>query len=321
MMVTRWLPGRPAVVKCAKRYSVVVFLLLLVILLLSRSVPNPNRFLEAWQYQLQQDNAYIRYIKLVCRVQYHNREPSTLNEEQLRANIVAIETPKGTLGWCKTFDDAVSFAGLNKWLRPFRSHSRSNQEHPKSDNPMRLLLVEHPFLRLARFYRDCLQSVKITDPFYYLTLEIRNKIIDPNLNQKTSPSFGEFLRFAIDDANQWNSYAHYWQPYMMACEPCPMKYGTVIELAPEKMDSLDKLFQVAAANGGNKSSTMVKVEQVWQQEQDQLRTLYRSVDEYLLDRLVRYYQDDLTLLAYSPDRYYEETYRKFSIEIEQVRPF
>ncbi|XP_058811516.1 uncharacterized protein LOC131676469 isoform X1 [Topomyia yanbarensis] len=332
MKATGRIPGRMAVIKRVKRYSAVVFLFVPVILLIlflhqfrSSNLSKLHHHLEDWyQWRHQQrqkdESDYLwRYIKRVCRVQYGDRQLSTLSEEQLEANTATIGTPAGTLSWCKTFDGNVSFAGLNEWLRPFRREEQPVYGQLKPTKRFHLLLVEHPFLRLARFYRDCLQNVSTASggPFIFLALEIRAK--STYLDLMNPPSFSHFLRFATDDANRWSAYAAYWQPYTMTCEPCRSGqftgYDAVVKLEPSRMGTLRRVLFGEA--GGNVSIG----DSDWQKEVEQLRTLYQSVDEELMERLVDYYQDDLTVLAYSAEQFFREVYRSFSSEIIQVRPF
>ncbi|XP_058811517.1 uncharacterized protein LOC131676469 isoform X2 [Topomyia yanbarensis] len=299
MKATGRIPGRMAVIKRVKRYSAVVFLFVPVILLIlflhqfrSSNLSKLHHHLEDWyQWRHQQrqkdESDYLwRYIKRVCRVQYGDRQLSTR---------------------------------LNEWLRPFRREEQPVYGQLKPTKRFHLLLVEHPFLRLARFYRDCLQNVSTASggPFIFLALEIRAK--STYLDLMNPPSFSHFLRFATDDANRWSAYAAYWQPYTMTCEPCRSGqftgYDAVVKLEPSRMGTLRRVLFGEA--GGNVSIG----DSDWQKEVEQLRTLYQSVDEELMERLVDYYQDDLTVLAYSAEQFFREVYRSFSSEIIQVRPF
>ncbi|XP_053681611.1 uncharacterized protein LOC128732387 [Sabethes cyaneus] len=234
--------------------------------------------------------------------------------EQLKDNFVTVQLhgagaePGQTFSWCKTFDRNASFAGLNRlrWLRPFREASDPSTISTSTNNPTtknRIMLVEHPLLRLARFYRDGLRDAAPDSPLFVLSREIRSRSGDA-IDLQRAPTFEQFLRFALSDRNRWNPYGAYWQPYSVVCEPCLLQYTAVLKLEP------DWLGFGAAEQSARE----------WQQEAAQLRGMYQMVGEKLMEQLMDYYRDDLTVLVYQADRFYQEVYRNWEIEIVQVRP-
>ncbi|XP_055526480.1 uncharacterized protein LOC129719106 isoform X2 [Wyeomyia smithii] len=297
--------------KCHPVLASVLLLVLISVLLLLPPPParvNPQVQLHPPPPFLKLEDTkranYLWYIRRVCQVQYEDRRKKlTAPAEQLKDNFVTVQHGSGqTLNWCKTFDRSASFAGLDQSLRAF--HEATKGSKPTVAKP-RIMLVEHPLLRLARFYRDALRAVTPDSPFFVLGSEIQSRSGGVGL----PPSFQQFLEFALNDKNRWNPYASYWLPYMTVCEPCLLQYDAVLELDPEWIEDNEK---------GKQRSQQ---QQQQQQEKTELRAMYRNVGEKLMERLLDFYRDDLTILAYKADQFYQEVYQNFASEIVQVRPF
>ncbi|KAL9696218.1 hypothetical protein quinque_015503 [Culex quinquefasciatus] len=163
-----------------------------------------------------------------------------------------------------------------------------------------VMLVEHPLVRVARFYRDAIGEVHPKSPFWTLAMDIKAHHRDRNIH--TPPSFVQFLSFVVDSRNGDHPLGYHWQPYATLCQPCLLRYDAIV-----KLDALNDKKPVYRAHRA---------------ELDQLVTLYGAgMDEALLERTVDYYRDDLMLLNYPVDHFYRELYRSFHATIVQVRPF
>uniref|UniRef100_A0A1Q3EUU8 Carbohydrate sulfotransferase n=2 Tax=Culex tarsalis TaxID=7177 RepID=A0A1Q3EUU8_CULTA len=228
----------------------------------------------------------LQYVRRVCRVQFQGWTSTTVSGQQTPRSM---PEPVSTVRWCKTLDGNVTFAGRGRFERGWIERIAREIE-PNS----LLMLVEHPLVRVARFYRDALREVHPKSPFWPLAVDIKAHQRDRNIH--TPPSFAQFLTFVIDLRRSVHPLGFHWQPYATLCQPCLLRYDAIVRL-DEPNDATQRA------------------------EVDQLATLYGDgMDESLLERTDDFYRDDLMLLNYSVDRFYRELYKNFHAVIVQVRP-
>ncbi|XP_068216745.1 carbohydrate sulfotransferase 14-like [Palaemon carinicauda] len=195
----------------------------------------------------------------------------------------------GTL-W-KSLTGESNNTSLSSLYQSHNTQKRTVLEEAKAKSSLRLklmtytkiIVVQHPFLRLLSTYRD---NVNKKPGDHYL-----QSAIAPS---NSSLSWPEFVNFLTKGSGKMVD--SLWKPYEILCHPCAVEYDVVAKAETLREDSERFLRRVGAPEGVHfppdaSDSSIQANGALWNEYQEML-------SEEQLDALRKAYQRDLKLFAY-----------------------
>lgn len=160
----------------------------------------------------------------------------------------------------------------------------------------KILLVRHPIIRLISAYKDKffdhIYSKKHNHHIikYYRTEKVSK--LSPYANR---PTWTEFVDFVVQ--HERNKMDIHWMRYLTLCQPCLIKYDTVIKL--ETIDEDIRKFLDSFQPDGN--YTFGHKNKSQGRKGKTISDYLNELPEDLLQELQEFYSKDMTMFGYSMD--------------------